>query len=140
MDVGNCFNPLRLVRDIRQQTLRINQVLENIQVARAFTCFQVVALLGQTRDPQGPVFILRLLTTFHDEMAPVYERLRLLREVDQHIGRLQNTVAVTVMVGESRLLEDPLIDWLSALQARADHIVVPHLTRSSRPATFFDSE
>lgn len=137
MDAGNCFNPLRMVRRIRQQTLQVQQVLEQIQVARAFTCFQVVTLLEQTYDPQGPVFILRPLTTFNDEIAPVYERLRLLRRVDQHIERLQNTVTVTVMIKGSQLLEDPLMDWLSALQARADKIVFPTLTRSSRPATFF---
>ena len=134
MDAGNCFNPLRLVRHIRQQTIRIHQVLERIRVARAFTCFQVVALLEQTRDPQGPVFIFRPLATFRDEMAPANERLRLLREVDQHIARLQNTVAVTVMIKESHLQEEPLLDWLSTVQARADEIVYPSLVRSPRLA------
>lgn len=139
MDAGNCFNPLRLVRSIRRQTLRINQVLENIQIARAFTCFQVVALLEQTRDPQGPIFILRPLTTFQDEMAQVHERIRLLGEVDRHISRLQKEVAVTVMVKESRLLDAPLIDWLTALQDRADEVVFPSLPKVSKPATFIYS-
>ena len=137
MDAGNCFNPLRLIRAIRQQTLRINQVLENIQVARAFTCFQVLALLDQTVDPQGPVFIFRPLTTFHDEMAPVYERLRLLREVDRHVNRLQDSVAVTIMIRNNHLLEEPLMDWLTALQDRADEVIFPRLSRTSSPATFF---
>ena len=137
MDAGNCFNPLRLVRAIRWQTIRINQVLGNIQIARAFTCFQVVALLEQTGKPQGPIFILRPLTTFQDEMAQVYERLRLLREVDRHISRLQEEVAVTVMVKESRLLEEPLIDWLTALERRADEVVFPNLPKVSKPATFY---
>lgn len=140
MDAGNCFNPLRLVRAIRQQTLRINQVLENIQVARAFTCFQVLALLDQTIDPKGPVFIFRPLTTFHDEMAPVYERLRLLREVDRNVTRLQDSVAVTVMIRNSHLLEEPLMDWLTTLQGRADEVVFPKPSRISSPATFFISE
>jgi hypothetical protein len=137
MDAGNCFNPLRLVRAIRRQTIQVQQVLEQIQVARAFTCFQVVALLEQTLDPPGSVFLLRPLVTFQDEMAPVYERLRLLREVDCHIDRLLSAVAVTVMIKEGGFPGDPLLDWLSALQARAEEIVFPDLVSPPRAVSFF---
>jgi hypothetical protein len=135
MDAGNCFNPLRLTRHIRQQTLQIYQVLERIRVARAFTCFQVVALLEQTRDPRGTVYLLRPLATFRDEMAPDYERMRLLRAVDQHIARLQDTAPVTVMIKERHLQEELLLDWLSVVQARADAVVSPNLVGPPRLAT-----
>jgi hypothetical protein len=137
LDAGNCFNPLRLVRAIRWQTLQIQRVLEQIQVARAFTCFQVVALLQQTCNLQGPVFILRPLTAFRDEMIPVHERLRLLKEADAHIDRLQSTSAVTVMIKGGCFQGDPLLDWLSALQARADDILFPNPVMPPRPLTFW---
>lgn len=137
LDAGNCFNPLRLTRSIRRQTVQIQQTLDRIQVARAFTCFQVVSLLEQTRYPKGSVFILRLLTTFADEMAPVYERQRLLDQVDTHIERLRCTVPVTVVIKKNHFQDDPLLEWVAQLQGRADEIVFPKLGFHSEPATLF---
>jgi hypothetical protein len=108
MDAGNCFNPLRLTRDIRWRTLRLQQTLDQIKVARAFTCFQVVTLLEQTQIPEGPIFIMRLLTTFTDEMIAIKERLRLLRQVEAHLERLRSVVAVTLMIKNVSLQEEAL--------------------------------
>jgi hypothetical protein len=137
LDAGNCFNPLRLTRQIRRRTYQIQPVLDRIQVARAFTCFQVVSLLEQTRDPKGPVFILRLLTSFADEMIPVYERLRLLKQVDMHIDRLRRATSVTVMIKNTHFQGDPLLEWLSQFQSRADEVVFPELGIHPLPATLF---
>jgi len=137
LDAGNCFNPLRLTRRIRRQTTQIQTVLDRIQVARAFTCFQVISLLEGTHNPQGPVFILRLLTTFVDEVIPVYERLRLLRHVDSHIDRLRCSAPVTLTIKSTLHQEDPLVDWISKLQARADEVVYPKLDIQPEPATLF---
>lgn len=137
LDAGNCFNPLRLTRRIRRQTIQIRTVLDHIQVARAFTCFQVVSLLEQTQAPQGPVYILRLLATFRDEMIPVYERLRLLEKIDRQIGRLQQTAPVVVALRGSALQEDPLLGWVAQLQTRADEVIFPKLVEPHRLAVLF---
>ena len=137
LDAGNCFNPLQLTQKIRKQTQEVIETLERIQVARAFTCFQVVTLLEETRDPKGPVFILRLLTTFVDEMIPVYERLRLLKQVDGHIERLRTSAAVRVMIRNSHFQDEPLTAWFSNLHARADAILYPEIDLQPEPATLF---
>lgn len=137
LDAGNCFNPLRLTRPIRRQTLQIKAVLDNIQVARAFTCFQVISLLEATTNPQGPVFILRLLATYTDEMVPLYERLRLLKQVDGHIARLQRTAPVVVTIRNTQLPDELLLEWISQLQARADEVCFPTLAPPPEPATLF---
>jgi hypothetical protein len=137
LDAGNCFNPFRLTRQIRRQTHQIQPVLDRIQVARAFTCFQVVSLLEQTYNPKGPVFILRLLTSFADEMIPVYERLRLLKQVDRHVDRLRQATSVIVMIKNTHFQGDPLLEWLSQFQSRADEVVFPEPGIRPQPATLF---
>ena len=137
LDAGNCFNPLRLARQIRRQTIQIEEILDRIQVARAFTCFQVISLLEQTRSPGGPVFILRLLTTFNDEMVSVYERLRLLDQVAAHIDRLRRTAPVTVTIREVPFEEKPLLEWVTKLQKRADEVIFPVLMTPPQQARLF---
>ena len=137
LDTGNCFNPLRLTHNIRKQTLKVEETLARIQVARAFTCFQVVTLLEETRDPKGPVFILRLLTTFVDEMISVYERLRLLKQVDRQIERLRGSAIVKVMIRNSSFQDEPLVMWFSSWQAKADEITYPEVRLQSEPPTLF---
>jgi hypothetical protein len=137
LDAGNCFNPLRLTRQIRRQTLQIKQTLDHIQVARAFTCYQVISLLAETQNPRGPVFILRLMTSFADEMISVYERLRLLKQVTEHIERLRKTAPVTVMLKDAHCQDELLLDWLSNLRAQADEILLPELLIPLQPAAMF---
>ena len=137
LDAGNCFNPLRLTRQIRRQTIQIQRTLDHIQVARAFTCYQVISLLEKTQNPRAPVFILRLLTSFADEMATVSERLRLLRQVDAHIDRLRSTASVTVMIKNTHFHDELLLDWFTKLQNRADEFIFPKLSVQPQPATLF---
>jgi hypothetical protein len=125
LDAGNCFNPYQIVRSIRRQTPQVKVVLERIQVARAFTCFQVVSLLEQTPINSGSIFILRLLTTFADEMIRLNDRLRLLRQVDAQIERLRWIAPLTITLNTTRFAGDPVMDWVSRLQARADQTLLP---------------
>ncbi len=137
LDAGNCFNPYQITRQIRMQTPQVKAVLERIQVARAFTCFQVVTLLEQTRITQGSIFILWLLTTFADEMIQVGDRLRLLKQVDFQIDRLCQSAPITVTMNTTRFESDPIMDWVSQLQARAGKILVPEYTPDEPLPTLF---
>jgi hypothetical protein len=80
LDCGNRANPLPLVRELRRLTNDPVKALGNIRVARAFTCYQVTALLeGQANQPiQQPVLIFDLLATFYDESLTYTEGRRLL--------------------------------------------------------------
>ena len=69
---------LSLNRELRRRELLLYTALERIQVARAFTCYQMTTLLEEPA-PQGiPTLVLNLLATFQDENASLSERLRLL--------------------------------------------------------------
>ncbi len=137
LDAGNCFNPYQIVRQIRAQTPHVKAVLERIQVARAFTCFQVISLLEQTQITQGSIFILRLLTTFVDEMIMMKDRLRLLKQVNSQIERLCQSVPLTITLDMARFESDPIMDWSSRLQARADKILLPEIVPDHSPLTLF---
>lgn len=82
LDCGNRANPLPLARHLRRLTPDPLRAMGNIQVARAFTCFQVKALLEQVAffPAQQPLMILELLATFYDESVSYAEGHRLLEQ------------------------------------------------------------
>ena len=63
LDCGNRANPIPLVRELRRLTQDPVKPLSNIQTARAFTCYQVTALLedAASRPIQYPNIDLRLI-------------------------------------------------------------------------------
>jgi len=78
LDGGNRFDVLSLNRELRRKDLPFYTALERVQVARAFTCYQMTTMLEQPAPGGIPTLVLNLLTTFQDENASLSERLRLL--------------------------------------------------------------
>ena len=75
LDGGMLFNTYRVVMAAHGQT----RILNRIRFARAFTCYQMVALLERTPAEDACVVVLDLLSTFLDENVPASERIRLLK-------------------------------------------------------------
>jgi hypothetical protein len=98
LDAGNCFPAYPVAREIRRRTTELDAVLERIQVARAFTCYQALALLEETPPDSTPALILSLLSTFYDESARLAERKRLLTRCTEEIRRLCRQAPVGVIV------------------------------------------
>jgi len=98
LDGGNSFNALRVARLLRRQTAKLNEALNRITVARAFTCYQVVTLFESTPSAPSPQLVLDLLATFYDENVTLRESRRLLGRVLFHIKRLQDIAPVVVSV------------------------------------------
>jgi hypothetical protein len=125
LDGGNRVAPYHFARLIRQKTPAIYPILNRIQIARAFTCFQVVTLLTQTQYPEGIVFILDVLTTFEDEVIPTHQRNFLLRQVLTNINRLRSTAAVFMTIGRSETLELLPTEMLDQLKSQASRVFAP---------------
>lgn len=87
LDGGNSFDALRIARLVRRRTPDLEKVLTRLMVARAFTCFQMVAMLERQPDIACPVLVFDLLSTFCDENVTLGERKRLL---EQALGRLKH--------------------------------------------------
>jgi hypothetical protein len=77
---------------------RLRVILERIQLARAFTCYQLLALLRDTPEERVPTLVLDLLATFYDESVPAAESQRLLRSCVQHLTRLNRVAPVAISV------------------------------------------
>lgn len=115
LDGGNCFDAYRIAQLVHQQaaygeapdgtpTDRAAEALERIRVARAFTCYQMEALLvtalraAQALPPGTPVVVLNLLDTFSDESTSASERMRLLEHCLELLRRLALQAPVLVSV------------------------------------------
>ena len=65
-DGGNRFVPYRVTSLLRKHTTDIYSASARISVRRAFTCYQMMALLGDARPLPQPYLLLDLLSTFYD--------------------------------------------------------------------------
>jgi len=129
LDGGNCFDAFRVARLIRRQTPRLSETLQQVQVARAFTCYQVLTLFKQTPAGPAPQLVFNLLATFYDESVSLDESHRLLGVVIDHLYRLRQRAPVAVSV--SRPPQPERASLVDTLVAAADQVLV----REEQPAT-----
>jgi hypothetical protein len=106
LDGGNVFDAYRVARLIRAQTHDLEAIMGQIIVRRAFTCYQMAALLANTANRRGerrsplphPVVVLELLATFADENVPPRERERLFEQCLADLKRLSRRSPTLVSV------------------------------------------
>ena len=102
LDGGNRFDVYRcnlaVGHALGGQTAALPSVLERIHLSRAFTCYQLVALMKETPTQQVPTLVLDLLATFYDENVSTTESLRLLRICLAHLQRLNRLAPVAISV------------------------------------------
>jgi hypothetical protein len=100
LDCGNRANPLPLARELYRLTDDPVAALGNLgaRSARAFNCYQVATLIGNTANHpvQCPVLIFDLLATFYDESISYREGSRLLEQSLGHITRMRHSVPLVV--------------------------------------------
>lgn len=117
LDGGMLFNSYRVLMAAHGQT----RILGRIRFARAFTCYQMVALLERTPAEESCIFVLDLLATFHDENVPSRERTRLLEICIPHLDRLSRARGGLVGVGLPETMapeSQPLFHLLAEKAAR----------------------
>ncbi len=102
LDGGNRFDVYRcnlaIGHALGGQTADLPAVLERIRLARAFTCYQLVALLKDTPTESVPTLVLDLLSTFYDENVSTAESLRLLQLCLSQLQRLNRLAPVAISV------------------------------------------
>ena len=138
-DCGNRFDAFQVARLIRRRSPRLAEALECIQVSRAFTCYQVLALLAAAPASPAPVLAIDLLATFYDESVSLAESCRLVEAAAAHLLRLRLAAPVLAGVRPPRPEQAERGLLLEALAARADQIfqpVEPPDRRRVQPALF----
>lgn len=119
LDANNWFDAYLVARLIRRRTANLDPILDRVYVARAFTCYQVVALFEQAAPTPMPHVILDLLATFEDESVRVEESHRLLRHVLGRARVLSRQVPVIVSARPPRA--DPRRGLFDAVAELAGH-------------------
>jgi len=135
LDGGNHFNAYRIGRELRRHVAALEPALERIQVARAFTCYQVAALLYQEAPIPRPTLVLELLSTFQDENVPLDERRRLLDGCLGQLRRLSRQAPVLVSAAPAE--ECQAAELLSPLEAAADRLWRFETPAPAAPARLF---
>ena len=98
LDCGNRSNMYAVARLIRPYTTDPVSVMRNIRLSRAFTCYQVLAMIQTTaRYPKsGPLVLLDLLATFLDEDVKLKDSQRLLAHSLNLLTQLSHQVPVVI--------------------------------------------
>jgi hypothetical protein len=120
---GNHFQAHNLARYIRRQTIHLEAVLARIQVARPFTCYQLMALISQLPATPDPLFILDLLQPLTDENISAVESYRLLYLLIDHLHRLRQTAPLIVTL--QRPPQPDRAGLVTLLQKTADIVLLP---------------
>ncbi len=96
LDGGNQFNAYHLARTLRRYTPQIEAALSRVSLARAFTCYQMEALLATCPIQAAPTLVLDFPATFYDESVSLVERKRLMEHCVGHLRRLSGRAPVAV--------------------------------------------
>ncbi len=117
LDGGNCFDGYALARALRRQTHRVQEALKQVWLSRAFTCYQMVAMLAELPVDGTPVVVLDLLSTFLDENVNLAKRQRLLDSSLNLLRRISAGAPVAIWArtrstptGEDQQLLTPLLE------------------------------
>jgi len=103
VDGDNLFRSYRIARYAREMNLDPRRALAQVQVSRAFTCYQlaeIVERLSRRADSINcaGIVCLGLLGTLYDEDVAFPEAQRLLQEVMTHLKSLSERWPVLVTV------------------------------------------
>ncbi len=96
LDFGNRFQPYEVSRLLRQSTHEVSRCSKRIFIRRAFTCFQVQALLENTPALRQPYIILDLLSTFEDENTDLRQAGYVLEKCLLQIARLRQQAPIVL--------------------------------------------
>ena len=92
LDCGRRFDASIVARAARGQV----EVIDRIQIQRAFICYEAVKLLERTPAGKNPTLILDFLSTFYDENVRMDTRKFLLESSLIHFQRLSHGAGLAV--------------------------------------------
>ena len=101
VDAANHFDTYSLVREGRERGIDQQSLLAKVQVARAFTCHQLVRLcqeeLSGHIESGSLVLVLGPVNLFYDEQVPLAERRRLFRNLVRTLAEVKTKAPLLVL-------------------------------------------
>ena len=123
LDCGNRSNMYHVARALRPLTNDPTGMLRNIRLSRAFTCYQVHALVEKLVPQAGiPVLILDLLSTFMDESVQLEESAMIFDKTMDCILAASRVAPVVVSAKPLLSLSSPRLVLLARLKSEATHV------------------
>ncbi len=126
LDGDNSFRSYQISRYARELGLNPRDALTKVQVARAFTCYQIADLINRLRqnatiDAAG-IVCLGLLWMFYDEDVSIADARRLLRTVVQDLKALSQTLPILITVRPPPRKTMGRIEFVNELMYHADWV------------------
>lgn len=136
LDCGNRSNMYRVAKTLHTLTNDPVTILKNIRLSRAFTCYQVTALLEKLASgtARAPVLVLDLLSTFMDESVQPAESQMLFDNVLDNLLRLSQSVPVVVSAKPLLSISSPRFGLLEELKSHAFQVWEESTLPAPRPA------
>lgn len=119
LDCGRRFDSSVVARVARGR----REVIDNIKIQRAFTCYEAAKLIEQLPNEKKPVLILDFLSTFQDENVKLQSRKFLLEKSIQHFRRLSYRVGLAVCLSLAPETDNSVY-LFERLQSVAPHVSV----------------
>ena len=123
LDGGNRFQPYHVAQLLRQKTIAVNSAAKRIFIRRAFTCYQMLAILENTPSLRQPYIILDLLATFYDDHVSAREASLLLAACLRQVERLGQFAPVVITLAP--LLVPERASLVEMVCARAERVLMP---------------
>ncbi len=122
LDCGNRSNMYAVARLIRPYTSDPVSVMNNIRLSRAFTCYQVLAMIQATAKdpPREPLVLLDMLATFLDEDVELKDSQRLLNHSLDLLENLSYFAPVVISTRQTPAIAQNRSVLLEQLKASVD--------------------
>jgi len=132
VDGGNCFDGYALARALRQLTPHVQTALKQVYLSRAFTCYQMIAMLADLPIDGTPVIILDILSTFLDENVKFAKRQHLLYNSLALLKCISETAPVAIWA-RTRTSDQQLLTPLFEISHDIWHLQPPEITTHQLP-------
>lgn len=131
LDGGNCFDAYFVARSVRRYTERMEEMISRISLARAFTCYQMEALLASaaararetpTETPCSATLVLDFLATFFDENVPLAGRRRLLQQCIRYFRAISERAVLAISIRPPSAALPDQVELVENLLTAADTV------------------
>lgn len=98
LDGGNRLQAYPLTRALRARSVQVNTLSQRVLIRRAFTAYQMLALLESVPTAPIPCVILDPLAAFYDETLPIGQARLLAQRCLQQVERLKKAAPVFIFL------------------------------------------
>ena len=126
-DCACAFNATHVMQLLRLQTIAVLPAMAQIQIARAFTAYQLQTMLTQTSATLAPILIFNLLHLLYDDNIQTPEAFRLLHLFIAQLNRLRQTASIVASIRQPPTDQPDRHGLLHLLTQQADTVLAPKM-------------